>query len=104
MKIAISSSARRASGGDSVAGAAVSAETGTTGSRADSGGGSVTAIRPQDEGVAHVPGLAVDAPLEPSLVETSWTRVTQLVRDLPHRTLVVLLTALEPTAVAAGLL
>ncbi|RPF25863.1 DUF58 domain-containing protein [Georgenia muralis] len=44
------------------------------------------------------------APLEPSLVETSWTRVTQLVRDLPHRTLVVLLTALEPTAVAAGLL
>jgi uncharacterized protein (DUF58 family) len=45
------------------------------------------------------------APLEPSLVEISWPRVTQVVRDtLSQRALVVLLTALEPSAVASGLL
>jgi uncharacterized protein (DUF58 family) len=45
------------------------------------------------------------APLEPSLVEISWTRVTQVVRDsLSQRGLVVLLSALEPSAVTSGLL
>ncbi|MCK6212070.1 DUF58 domain-containing protein [Georgenia sp. EYE_87] len=45
------------------------------------------------------------APLEPSLVEISWTTVTQVVRDaLSQRGLVVLLSALEPSAVTSGLL
>ncbi|MFH5824150.1 DUF58 domain-containing protein [Georgenia sp. AZ-5] len=45
------------------------------------------------------------APLEPSLVELRWATVTQVVRDaLSQRALVVLLSALEPAAVAAGLL
>jgi len=45
------------------------------------------------------------APLEPSLVEISWTTVTQVVRDtLSQRSLVVLLSALEPSAVTSGLL
>ncbi|UNX55808.1 DUF58 domain-containing protein [Georgenia sp. TF02-10] len=45
------------------------------------------------------------APVEPSLVEISWSAVTQVVRDmLSQRALVVLLTALEPAAVTAGLL
>ncbi|MPV37785.1 DUF58 domain-containing protein [Georgenia subflava] len=48
---------------------------------------------------------AAMAPLEPSLVEISWTDVTQVVRDtLSQRALVVLLTALEPSAVTSGLL
>ncbi|GAA1629662.1 DUF58 domain-containing protein [Georgenia ruanii] len=59
---------------------------------------------------SHGPGLvgelaAAMAPLEPSLVELSWPRVTQVVRDtLSQRALVVLLSALEPSAVASGLL
>lgn len=45
------------------------------------------------------------APLEPSLVELDWRTVAQVVRDsLAHRSLVVLLSALEPAAVATGLL
>ncbi|GAA4416934.1 DUF58 domain-containing protein [Georgenia halophila] len=45
------------------------------------------------------------APLEPSLVELSTTKVTQVVRDtLSQRSLVVLLTALEPSAITSGLL
>lgn len=45
------------------------------------------------------------APLEPSLVEISWTTVTQVVRNtLSQRALVVLLSALEPSAVTSGLL
>lgn len=45
------------------------------------------------------------APLQPSLVELDWRTVTQVVRDsLTHRALVVLLSALEPSAVASGLL
>lgn len=45
------------------------------------------------------------ASLTPSLVELSWTAVTQVVRErLVHRSLVVLLTALEPPAVVHGLL
>ncbi|WP_127573960.1 DUF58 domain-containing protein [Georgenia faecalis] len=45
------------------------------------------------------------APLEPALVEVSWTAVAQAVRDtLSQRSLVVLLTALEPAAVVTGLL
>ncbi|WP_418606042.1 DUF58 domain-containing protein [Georgenia sp. SUBG003] len=45
------------------------------------------------------------APLEPSLVEISWTTVTQVVRDtLSQRALVVLLSALEPSAVTSRLL
>ncbi|WP_127131849.1 DUF58 domain-containing protein [Georgenia sp. SYP-B2076] len=48
---------------------------------------------------------AAMAPLEPSLVEISWPGVTQVVRDtLSQRALVVLLTALEPSAVTSGLL
>lgn len=45
------------------------------------------------------------APLTPALVELSWPVVTQVIRDrLAHRSLVVLLTALEPAAVVHGLL
>lgn len=45
------------------------------------------------------------ATLEPSLVELSWPTVAQVVRDsLSQRSLVVLLSALEPSAVTAGLL
>ena len=45
------------------------------------------------------------APLTPALVELSWPVVTQVIRDrLAHRSLVVLLTALEPAAVVNGLL
>jgi uncharacterized protein (DUF58 family) len=44
-------------------------------------------------------------PLTPALVEPDWRTVTGLVRrGLPHRSLVVLLTALEPAAVEYGLL
>ncbi|MEE6273434.1 DUF58 domain-containing protein [Georgenia sp. MJ206] len=45
------------------------------------------------------------APLEASLVEISWTAVTDVVRStLSQRSLVVLLSALEPSAVVSGLL
>jgi uncharacterized protein (DUF58 family) len=45
------------------------------------------------------------APLTPALVELNWAVVTQVVRErLAHRSLVVLLTALEPAAVVHGLL
>ncbi|MHB1064334.1 MAG: DUF58 domain-containing protein [Georgenia sp.] len=45
------------------------------------------------------------ATLDPSLVELSWPTVAQVVRDsLSQRSLVVLLSALEPSAVTAGLL
>ncbi len=45
------------------------------------------------------------APLEPSLVELNTTKVTQVVRDtLSQRALVVLASALEPSAVSSGLL
>ncbi len=45
------------------------------------------------------------APLAPALVELNWTAVTRVVRErLSHRSLVVLLTALEPAAVVNGLL
>ncbi len=45
------------------------------------------------------------APLEPALVELDWARVTRVIRDrLTHRSLVVLLTALEPAAIEHGVL
>jgi uncharacterized protein (DUF58 family) len=45
------------------------------------------------------------APLTPALVELNWAAVTRVIRErLAHRSLVVLLTALEPAAVVAGLL
>jgi uncharacterized protein (DUF58 family) len=57
-------------------------------------------------GPALLSGMArALAPLTPSLVELSWPVVTQVIRDrLAHRSLVVLLTALEPAAVVNGLL
>jgi len=45
------------------------------------------------------------APLEPALVETDWPGVVGLIRErLSQRSLVVLLSALEPAAVESGLL
>jgi uncharacterized protein (DUF58 family) len=44
------------------------------------------------------------APVHPALVEPDWTAVTQVIRDrLSQRSLVVLLTALEPGAIDSGL-
>jgi uncharacterized protein (DUF58 family) len=53
-----------------------------------------------------LPSLAdAFAPLEPALVETDWAGVVAAVRQrLSQRALVVLLTALEPAAIAQGLL
>ncbi|TRW44139.1 DUF58 domain-containing protein [Georgenia yuyongxinii] len=68
-----------------------------------------TQVRARVAGV-HGPRLvgalaSAMAPLEPSLVELRWTGVTQVVRDtLSQRALVVLLSALEPSAVTSGLL
>ena len=45
------------------------------------------------------------APLEPALVETSWTEVAAVVRrQLSQRSLVVLLTALDPSMISNGIL
>lgn len=45
------------------------------------------------------------APLEPALVETNWTQVATVVRQqLSQRALVVLLTALDPSAIENGIL
>jgi uncharacterized protein (DUF58 family) len=58
------------------------------------------------QGPRLLPALAdALAPLEPALVETDWPGVVALVRErLSQRSLVVLLSALEPATVESGLL
>lgn len=62
--------------------------------------------RVAEPGTAHLAATAVAlATLEPTLVELDWPGVARIVRGLlTHRSLVVLLSALEPAAIEQGLL